>query len=94
MGKKLKTEHAGAKNGGGFWGRREEAKTRSRSARRQQDKAIVRVINSDEWCLAMELEGQCPYVRVSKDSKDFCRKSNGHKGRHKFTTSPGEVLIA
>lgn len=42
MGKKTKTEHAGAKNGGGFWGKREEAKQVSRERRRQLDKEIER----------------------------------------------------
>lgn len=36
-----KTEHAGAKNGGGFWGYREEAKSLSRKARRLQSRAHV-----------------------------------------------------
>lgn len=39
--KVMKTEHAGAKNGGGFWGRRVEAKAVSRKARRRNDKAAV-----------------------------------------------------
>lgn len=34
----MKTEHSGAKNGGGFWGRRELAKYYSRKKRRQIDK--------------------------------------------------------
>jgi hypothetical protein len=34
----IRTEHAGAKNGGGFWGRREEAKTISRVKRRMAGK--------------------------------------------------------
>jgi hypothetical protein len=29
---KMKTEHAGAKNGGGWWGHREEAKALSRAS--------------------------------------------------------------
>ncbi len=33
-----KTEHAGAKNGGGFWGRRAEAKSRSKKRRRRLDR--------------------------------------------------------
>jgi hypothetical protein len=43
MGKKLKTEHAGAKNGGGFRGKRKDAKTQSKRARRQRDKAAIHV---------------------------------------------------
>lgn len=34
----MKTEHAGAKNGGGHWGTRTEAKNLSRTARRLEDK--------------------------------------------------------
>lgn len=38
---KMKTEHAGAKNGGGWWGHREEAKALSRVHRRLDDGAAV-----------------------------------------------------
>jgi hypothetical protein len=38
---KLRTEHAGAKNGGGYWGKRTEAKKKSRKARRSQDRAAT-----------------------------------------------------
>lgn len=31
----MRTEHAGAKNGGGYWGTREEAKRRCRKLRRR-----------------------------------------------------------
>lgn len=34
-----KTEHNGAKNGGGFWGKRHEAKVRSKKTRRCQSRA-------------------------------------------------------
>lgn len=36
---KIRTEHAGAKNGGGYWGTREEAKEHSDRLRRARDKA-------------------------------------------------------
>ena len=36
-----RTEHAGAKNGGGHWGRRTEAKVGSNHSRRQADKDLV-----------------------------------------------------
>ena len=36
--RKRKSEHAGAKNGGGHWGTREEAKQISKKVRRAQDK--------------------------------------------------------
>ncbi len=40
-GRRTKTEHGGAKNGGGFWGPREDAKTTSRKLRRQRAKAAA-----------------------------------------------------
>jgi hypothetical protein len=36
---RIKTEHAGAKNGGGHWGLRVEAKAESRVKRRHDDRA-------------------------------------------------------
>lgn len=33
----MKSEHSGAKNGGGFWGTRKEAKRTSNRIRRQTD---------------------------------------------------------
>lgn len=42
MAYRTRTEHAGAKNGGGFRGTRAEAKTISRISRRAADKAVVR----------------------------------------------------
>jgi hypothetical protein len=35
---KTKTEHSGAKNGGGYWGTREEAKKLSKKLRREKSK--------------------------------------------------------
>lgn len=40
-GRKTRTEHAGAKNGGGYWGRRAFAKEVSSSLRRRRSKAEV-----------------------------------------------------
>ncbi|MFA5800551.1 MAG: hypothetical protein WC840_06390 [Candidatus Peribacteraceae bacterium] len=37
----FKTEHAGAKNGGGYWGKRSEAKHRSKRLRRKEDRKSV-----------------------------------------------------
>lgn len=37
----VKTEHNGAKNGGGFWGKRAEAKRISNKIRRAAEKRIV-----------------------------------------------------
>lgn len=36
----MRTEHAGAKNGGGFWGPRAEAKRASRKRRRQSERVM------------------------------------------------------
>ena len=36
-----KTEHAGAKNGGGYWGKRAEAKNRCKRLRRKEDRKSV-----------------------------------------------------
>lgn len=38
LGKDTKTEHSGAKNGGGYWGTREEAKKISKKIRRNNSK--------------------------------------------------------
>lgn len=42
LGRRQKTEHAGAKNGGGHWGDRVEAKRVSKKVRRANDKAAIR----------------------------------------------------
>jgi hypothetical protein len=38
---RIKTEHAGAKNGGGAWMTRAEAKRASKRKRRQADKRVI-----------------------------------------------------
>jgi hypothetical protein len=46
----IKTEHAGAKNGGGHWGSREEAKELSKVARRHADAAAIAEQDDDtDW---------------------------------------------
>jgi len=42
-----KTEHAGAKNGGGYWGKRHEAKTLSNKIRRAQSRKLENLEASD-----------------------------------------------
>jgi len=42
----IKTEHSGAKNGGGFWGKRAEAKQISKNLRRAASKEIVTKVDS------------------------------------------------
>lgn len=39
----IRTEHAGAKNGGGYWGKRAEAKSRCRRLRRKEDRKSIRL---------------------------------------------------
>lgn len=66
-GKALKTEHSGAKNGGGMWGTREEAKTLSKTERRVQAKREVAAAASEApapcfWCGKSRLlndQGEC-----------------------------------
>lgn len=41
MAKAVKTEHDGAKNGGGYWGKRVDAKRLSKKLRRAHDKAVA-----------------------------------------------------
>jgi hypothetical protein len=43
MARRLKTEHAGGKNGGGSYGKREEVKRASRHARRAAGRRVVAV---------------------------------------------------
>lgn len=38
----IKTEHAGAKNGGGFWGPRADAKLICKRKRRAEDRKVAR----------------------------------------------------
>jgi hypothetical protein len=49
LGKKLKTEHAGAKNGGGYWGKRVDAKTKSKKLRRRRDDEVIMGAHYDAW---------------------------------------------
>lgn len=44
--KRMKTEHSGAKNGGGFWGTRREAKEASKRRRRRNDKKEINSAHS------------------------------------------------
>lgn len=55
----IKTEHSGAKNGGGFWGRRIEAKEVSNILRRREDVEEIRrqakLIADDEEAIRRSL---------------------------------------
>jgi hypothetical protein len=46
MTKKLKTEHSGAKNGGGLWGTRHEAKSLAKKLRRIRNKTLITLQSS------------------------------------------------
>lgn len=54
-GKAQRTEHAGAKNGGGFWGYRSEAKRSSKIKRRHRDHELE---NGREESYGRHLEAQ------------------------------------
>lgn len=41
-GRKVKTEHAGAKNGCGYWGKRETGKMVSRKNRRRNGRKMIK----------------------------------------------------
>lgn len=61
--KNKKTEHAGAKNGGGNWGPREEAKAFSKKMRRLASKEIIAI---EEQNLSMSAENCPPYFKLSR----------------------------
>jgi hypothetical protein len=69
MAKAKKTEHAGAKNGGGHWGSRAEAKSISTKARREDSKKVVkkfkhRDANKQVGILIRGFNGEPPYFRI------------------------------
>ena len=74
MAKRIKTEHAGAKNGGGYWGLRVDAKKLSKKMRRAHDKEIV-------------AEVDMPVINGEEDNIDECTepkdvsKASGTTGR-------------
>jgi hypothetical protein len=47
MNKKIKSEHSGAKNGGGHWGTRDEAKKLSKKVRRASAKEMIQEESDD-----------------------------------------------
>lgn len=60
---RIKTEHAGAKNGGGAWMTRAEAKQTAKHKRRQADKQAARVMTNGE-----PMPGVANAVRRSRES--------------------------
>lgn len=50
----LRTEHAGAKNGGGFWGKRQDAKDLSRMKRRSDGRLEVKIALEEIWKFGRE----------------------------------------
>lgn len=56
---KMKTEHGGAKNGGGYWGKRAEAKKISRKHRREKEKREIQLelLNVEPSQLKKKLRG-------------------------------------
>jgi len=76
MAKVKKTEHAGAKNGGGFWGSRAEAKTLSKKARRQESTELVKKFkhknaNKQIGILIRGLNGAPSYFRIYGKNHTF-----------------------
>lgn len=45
----IKTEHSGAKNGGGFWGKRNDAKEVSNHLRREADKLETKAVPCTDY---------------------------------------------
>jgi hypothetical protein len=69
MAKVKKTEHAGAKNGGGHWGSRAEAKAVSKKARREASHKLVKKFkyknaNKHIGILIRGLNGEPFYFRI------------------------------
>jgi hypothetical protein len=60
---RIKTEHAGAKNGGGAWMNRTEAKQAAKHRRRQEDQAAAQRQEEgkveDQWAMANAREAIC-----------------------------------
>lgn len=84
--KNKKTEHSGAKNGGGYWGPRSEAKAVSKKARRKEGRVSSRALTSKETIpkifkyknadqttgiLIRGLEGDSWYFRIYGKNGDF-----------------------
>lgn len=62
----LKTEHSGAKNGGGYWGDRAEAKAVSNKARRENGKDEIRDTECvHHWLLSEKLPGKPIHARCT-----------------------------
>jgi len=55
MVKSIKTEHSGAKNGGGYWGTRAAAKRRSKKRRRLVDKQTTKILINQARKLQLSL---------------------------------------
>ncbi len=63
--KKIKSEHSGAKNGGGHWGTRDDAKVLSKKVRRESNKNMIRKES------VRILEDHKAVEPVSKDSNEL-----------------------
>jgi len=105
----IKSEHNGAKNGGGYWGTRAEAKALSRTARRQQppsDKPTPRITHRARKQYKLSLT----YISIwgtekywTYSNKYAKRKSalaalsslckNHHKRPHSATLSKGREVL-
>jgi hypothetical protein len=82
---RIKTEHAGAKNGGGAWTTRTEAKQTAKRQRRQVDKQTTRKMLNDEPMpdvaatvrRSREAVAQTPPIRAADDVIDVDGNGRG-----------------
>ena len=85
----IRTEHAGAKNGGGYWGKRAEAKSRCRRLRRKEDrksirlgKCVIDIVLFDEVKLLEQLEELVLGEMARKSLPEVARQSLQTVGPH------------
>ena len=74
-----KSEHNGAKNGGGAWMKREDAKHQSNRVRREDDKVLVEDVHMGDWLrvgpqaveevlIAHNTDNPCAVARAMRDA--------------------------
>ena len=68
MGKTIKANHNGAKNGGGYWGTREEAKTLSKKARREAGKREIKKSLKEEGKDGRGIQKSTPRIRAGRSN--------------------------
>ena len=88
--RKRKSEHAGAKNGGGHWGSREEAKAISKKVRRSNDKAVIR----DEIVRSESVKAKARLADIALRLKKFETQAPLTKRRKAWIECVREALRA